>query len=219
MTPAAGLDAAAGDLQELSGVLRRAVSLDPDGLVRVRVIAPTISALVRLPFGVLVARTVELAHGADSPIDTTVSAASLVAWLDGEADDPPAARDAEWLSGLPPTAGWRRIDIVPGDVVRGLVRSGASALKQAAGREGVPFAQPRSEVADALLDTVVLTVAGDGTTVELTLRSLSALVRMGFLPRESHIAVDVAGRWIRVAAAYGSVYAERPGFGLGMLRR
>jgi hypothetical protein len=42
---------------------------------------------------------------------------------------------------------------------------------------------------------------------------------MGFLPRGSHAAVDVSGRWIRVAAAYGSVYAERPGTGLGLSPR
>ena len=66
-------------------------------------------------------------------------------------------------------------------------------------------------MADALLDSVVLTVTGAGHTVEITLRTLSALTRLGFLPRDSHAAIDVAGRWIRVAAAYGSVYAERPG--------
>jgi hypothetical protein len=108
---------------------------------------------------------------------------------------------------------------VPDEVVRGLVRSGAQALKQAAEREGVPNAQPRAEVADALLDSVVLTVEDGGQSVQLTLRTLSALTRMGFLPRDSHIAVDVAGRWTRIAAAYGSVYAERPGSGLGLTLR
>jgi hypothetical protein len=57
-------------------------------------------------------------------------------------------------------------------------------------------------------------VSGEGLSVEITLRTLSALTRMGFLPRGSHAAIDVAGRWVRVAAAYGSVYAERPGAGL-----
>jgi hypothetical protein len=31
------------------------------------------------------------------------------------------------------------------------------------------------------------------------------------------VAVDVAGRWTRVAAAYGSVYAERVGAALSLL--
>ena len=99
---------------------------------------------------------------------------------------------------MPPGAGWSRVDTVPDDVVRGLVRSGALALKEAAAREGVPTAQPRAEVADALLDSVVLTVDGGGRHAEVTLRPLSALTRMGFLPRGSHAAVDVAGRWTRV---------------------
>jgi hypothetical protein len=42
---------------------------------------------------------------------------------------------------------------------------------------------------------------------------------MGFLPRGSHVAVDTSGRWTRVAAEYGSVYAERPGRGLQLLSR
>jgi hypothetical protein len=107
--------------------------------------------------------------------------------------------------------------------VRDLVRAGALTLKQAADREGIPAGQPRAEVADALLDSIVLTVttddhAGPALTAEVNLRALSALTRMGFVARDSHVAVDVAGRWTRVAAAYGSVFLERAGAGLGVLR-
>ncbi len=94
-------------------------------------------------------------------------------------------------------------------MIRGLVRSGAQALQDAAAREGVPGAQPRAEVADALLDAVVLTADGGGRRAQVTLRTLSALTRMGFLPRGSSAAIDVAGRWVRVAAEYGSVFAGR----------
>jgi hypothetical protein len=45
----------------------------------------------------------------------------------------------------------------------------------------------------------------------VTLRALSAVTRMGFLQRGGALHVDLAGRWIRLAAAYGSVYLERPG--------
>ena len=83
----------------------------------------------------------------------------------------------------------------------------------------MPGAQPRTEVADALLDSVVLTVSADAgeLSAPVTLRVLSALTRMGFLPRGSHVAVDTSGRWTRVAAEYGSVYAERPGLALHLL--
>lgn len=203
------------DVSDLAPLVRRAVGLDPAALARVRRSGAHVSVLVRLPFGVLAARTIETT-GAGADGDTTVRGSELLAWLDGEQDTPPQARDAQWRGGSPPTSGWRRVDRVPDADIRPLVRSGALTLKQAAEREGVPGAQPREAVADALLDSVVLTASGAGLTVEITLRTLSALTRMGFLPRDSYAAIDVAGRWVRVAAAYGSVYAERPGAGLSL---
>jgi hypothetical protein len=159
-------------------------------------------------------------------LDATMRTTELLAWLDEDSvGTAPQRHDSEWRSGLPPARGWQRIDTVPEDVVRGLVRSGASALEDAAAREGVPGAQPRPEVADALLDSVVLTVSADadadtdagGPGTPVTLRVLSALTRMGFAPPGSRVAVDVAGRWTRVVGQYGSVYAERPGLGLQLL--
>ncbi len=196
-------------------MLRRAANLDPGALGRFRFTGDTAAVLVRLPFGVLAARTIRSAPRADS-LDVTVRAGELLAWLDGEAGaEAPQRRDVEWRVGLPPQSGWHRVDTVPDDVIRPLVRSGALALKAAAEREGVPDAQPRAEVADALLDSVVLIVSdAAGTTVDVTLRMVSALTRMGFLPRGGAAHVDVAGRWIRLAAEYGSVFLERPGLSL-----
>jgi hypothetical protein len=202
------------DVVELAPVLRRAVTLDPAGLARVRASAHEISVLVRLPFGVLVARTLAADRG-DQPFDATVQASELLGWLDGDDSVTPTRRDVEWRTGLPPVLGWQRIDTVPDEVVRGLVRAGMQALTDAASRQGVPGAQPRAEVTAAVLDSVVLTVSAEGRPpAEVTLRALSAVTRMGFLPRGSHIAVDTAGRWVRVAAEYGSVYTERAGLGL-----
>jgi hypothetical protein len=198
------------DVVELAPLVRRTVDLDPAALVRVRRDRSHVSLLVRLPFGVLAARTVEV-DGDGPDLDVTVRGGELLSWVDGATDEPPESRDALWRGGSPPRSGWQRVDRVPDADIRPLVRSGALTLKEAADREGVPGAQPREAVADALLDSVVLTVSGEGHTVEITLRTLSALTRLGFLPRDSHAAIDVAGRWIRVAAAYGSVYAERPG--------
>ena len=198
-------------LHELAPVLRRAVTLEARSLVRIRWGPGTATALVRLPFGVLVARTVETPDR-DGVGDVTARAADLLAWLDGETDEPPEPRDAEWRSGLPPASGWTRLETVPDDVVRPLVRSGAVALNDAAVREGVPGAQPRAEVADALLDSTVLTVTDDaGGRAEVSLRALSALTRMGFVPQGGRTHVDVHGRWVRVVAEYGTVYLERPG--------
>jgi hypothetical protein len=207
-------------LTELAPVLRRAVTLDPAGLARLRLDGGVATVLVRLPFGVLVSRSVRGGQRTGG-LDITVSAAETIAWLDagGDADAGttgtplPQARDAEWRTGLPPARGWQRIETVPDDVIRGLVRAGALALKDAAAREGVPTAQPRAEVADALLDSTVLTVSADDgpATAAVNLRTLSALLRMGFLPRGGSAHVDLAGRWVRVAAEFGTVYLERPG--------
>lgn len=203
-------------LHELAPVLRRAVSLDPRALVRLRLTSDAASALVRLPFGVLVARTVAEGRADDTQLDAAFRAADVLAWQDEPGAAEPEPRDAEWRTGLPPAAGWRRLETVPDDILRGLVRRGALALKDAAEREGVPGAQPRAQVADALLDSTVLTVQADdgGGRAEVSLRALSALTRMGFLRRGGSAHVDTVGRWIRVVGEYGTVYLERPGQGL-----
>lgn len=199
------------DVRELAPLLRRAAALDPAALARVRVGERAIAVHIWLPFDVLVARTISLEG--DGVGDTTVRAANLLAWADGAGPDILQGRDADWRRTLPPRDGWRRIDTIPDEVVRGLVRSGARVLAELAEREGVPGAQPRRETTDVLLDSVVLTVSADagGPSAPITLRVLSAAVRMGFLPAGSDVAVDVAGRWTRLAAEYGSVYVERSG--------
>ncbi len=139
-------------------------------------------------------------------------AVDALAWLDDLGAGAPAPRDSEWRGGRPPDSGWQRIESVPDDVIRTLVRQGAQSLKEAAARAGAPGAQPRAEVTDALLDSTVLTVADErGAEAAISLRALSALTRMGFLPRGSNIFVDTAGRWIRVVGGFGTVYLERAG--------
>ncbi len=203
---------------ELAPVLRRAVTLDPDSIARLRLVGAAGAVLIRLPFDILISRTVPAPARAGS-LDLAVRAVELLDWLDAAEQEaiPPAARDSEWRTGTPPPSGWRRLESVPDGVVRGLVRTGAAALSEAAVREGVPGAQPRAEVTAALLDSVVLTVRDDNddsVQAEVTLRALSALTRMGFLPAGGVAFVDVAGRWIRVVGEYGSVYLERPGHSL-----
>jgi hypothetical protein len=211
-------------LADLAPVLRRAVALDARSLARLRLADTSATVLIRLPFGVLVSRTVHVPARATA-LDVTVRAAEALDWLDAiapagaaSAVAPPAGHDAEWRVGLPPPRGWQRIETVPGEVVRGLVRTGARTVQDAAARDGVPGAQPRAEVADALLDSAVLIVTDDAgrTSAEVTLRALSALIRMGFLPRDGAAHVDLAGRWVRVVGEYGTVYLERPGQGLSL---
>lgn len=210
-----------GALGELVPLLRRAAGLDAACLGRLRHDGAISTLFVQLPFRVLVSRAVRTVPA--EPVDVTVRAAELLRWVeqDGAEQDggaPPVPRDAEWRGALPPPAGWRRVDSVPDDVVRDLVRSGAVALREAAEREaaqreGGSGARPRAAVADALLDAVVLTVTEPAADLAaaITLRTLSALTRMGFLARNSHADVDRAARWTRVSGRYGSVYAQQPG--------
>jgi hypothetical protein len=204
---------------QLAGVtplVRRAGALDPRTVVRIVLDTRAIAAYVRLPFDVLVGRTVAVRWDG-ARIDCAVRGQELIRWLDGEVDVPPSRRDTEWRGAVPPNVGWRRVETIPDDVVRDVVRKGASTFREAAEREGVPGARPRADVADALLDSVVLTAVNGPMRAEVTLRSISALTRMGFLPEGSHAAVDICGRWLRIAARYGSAYAERPGMAMGIV--
>jgi hypothetical protein len=203
-------------LAGISPLARRVAGLDPRGLLRIRLDGSVAAAYALLPFGVLVGRTVRV-DPAGVSIEYVVRARELISWLDGEVDEPPRRRDMMWRGALPPALGWRRVETVPDGVVRDVVRKGAAIFRQAAAREGAPGAQPRAEVADALLDSVVLSATEGDLHAEVTLRAMSALTRMGFLPRGSYVAIDVCERWSRLAAEYGSVYTERPGMALGIV--
>jgi hypothetical protein len=214
------LDHASGELTGLLPLARRVAALDRSCVLRIRLDADTVAGYARLPFGVLVGRTVQVSWSG-SPIDCAAWSGDLVNWLDGDAGQPPVRRDLEWRGALPPVTGWRRVERVPSSIVRDVVRKGALTFREAAEREGVQLGrrgvQPRAEVADALLDSVVLTAVDGSARAEVSLRTVSALTRMGFLPEGSHVAIDLCGRWSRVAAEYGSVYAERPGLALGIV--
>jgi hypothetical protein len=216
MSGAVGLGDVGGQLGGLAPLSRRVAALDPRGVLRIRLHAGLAAGYVRLPFGVLVGRTVRV-DWAGPALDCVVGAGELVSWLQGQTHDPPLLRDVEWRGALPPARGWQRVDRVPDAVIRDVVRKGAATFRDAAAREGVPGGQPRAEVADALLDSVVLTAVEGGVRAEVSLRTISAMTRMGFVPEGSHVAIDVCGRWARVAAEFGSAYAERPGLALGIV--
>ena len=193
---------------ELTPLVRRAAALDPATLVRLTNSSGVLTVWVALPFDVLASRTVPApADGGD--VDLAAAAAETLSWLDGASRDQPARLDLLWRGSLPPRQGWQRLDLVPDSAIRDVVRAGAREIKSLGGTA------PRRE--QALLDSVVLTVANDGGQAEITLRVVAALTRMGFLPRDSQAGVDVVGRWIRLTGTYGAVYAEQPGAGLSVI--
>lgn len=190
-------------LRDFGPLAERALSVEPDSMIRFRSTEATIAGFVRLPFDVLAGRTVQAGGG---PSDLTVSAADFLRWLD--ADGPvPAGKDAHWLSALPPRTGWQRIELVPDSAIRDVVRAGALLAQNASSRSGQ----------QSLLGSIVLTAQSAGRRVEVPLGPLSALTRMGFLPRGSQAAVDTASGWIRVAAPLGSTFVSTGQDALGLL--
>jgi hypothetical protein len=196
-------------LRDFAPLAERALSVDGEALIRFRSGGGRVGGFVRLPFEVLAGRTIQATGAADpgGPSDLTVSAKQFLVWLDGDGAEEPVPADAHWLSALPPRAGWRRIERVPDTAIREVVRSGALLAQGADSRPGQ----------QALLDSIVLTAQPEsGPPVQVPLSALSALTRMGFLPRGGEAAVDTAAGWIRLAAAYGSTYVS-DGKPLGLL--
>jgi hypothetical protein len=182
-------------LADFGPLAERALSVEPDSMIRLRAAGATVSGYVRLPYEVLAGRTIAVTGlASDGPSDLTVSAQDFLSWLDGGGD--PASKDAHWLSALPPRAGWQRIELVPDAAIREVVRSGALLAQSATSRSGQ----------QSLLDSIVLTAQSDQQRVEVPLGPLSALTRMGFLPRGSEAAIDIAPGWLRVAAPRGSTF-------------
>lgn len=192
-------------LADFVPLAERAISIDPASMVRFRAGQQTVAGYVRLPYDVLAGRT--LAAEPTGAFDITVAAADFLRWVE-QAGPVPGSKDAHWLSPLPPRHGWRRVDVVPDSVIRGLVRSGAELAGGATSKQSQ----------ESLLASVVLTAAGDGSTpdVEVRLGALTALTRMGFLPRDSEVGIDAGPGWVRVAAGYGSTYVS-DGKPLGLL--
>lgn len=193
--------AGSAEAVDLGSFLGRLVALDPAAVVRLRTAVARVTAYARLPFGVLVSRTVA---GDADPADVTVGAGDLLTALDrGERPATvawPRRRDMDWRAALPPVDGWVRLDSVPGDVVLRLVRAGRDALRAAP-------AGTAAAAGESLLDHESLTVTGAGRTAALPLRVLGSLTRMGFVGDGSEpVVVSVAAGWTRLAGAYGSAY-------------
>jgi hypothetical protein len=202
--------AGSAEAADLASFLGRLVALDPAAVVRLRSAGARVTAYARLPFAVLVSRTVA---GDTEPADVTVGAGDLLTGLDrgqrAAAVAWPARRDMDWRAALPPVEGWVRLDSVPGDVVLKLVRAGRDALR------AMP-AGAAAAAGESLLDHESLTVTGAGRTAALPLRVLGSLTRMGFLGDGGEpVVVSAAAGWTRLAGAYGSAYQHTvPGLAL-----
>lgn len=191
-------------LRDFLPLAQRVRDIDVATPIRFRGAASTVSAYVRLPYDVIAGQTITVDDGMS--FDATVEAFAFIDWVEGRAGVPPT-RDALWLQPLPPRAGWRRVEVVPDSDIRDVVRTGAQLAQTTSTRSAQ----------ESLLASTVLTATSGQTTVEVPLGPLSALTRMGFLPRDSHAGIDVAPGWIRVAAPFGSTYVATSAGLLGSL--
>ncbi|MFE9691273.1 hypothetical protein [Micromonospora sp. NPDC005806] len=188
--------------------LARLVRLDPAILVRLRPVpgAGRTALWARLPWGVLVVRTVAGA----APGDVTVAAAELLAELAAGGAALPGRRDHGWRWALPPAAS-RAVEALPADDVRRIAAAAAGTLRAAATHGVGGRAVGQRALRDALLDHVAVVVTPDDAPdapVEVPQRLVQGLVRMGFLGA-GDVQVRVAGRWVGLVGPYGAAWLRK----------
>jgi hypothetical protein len=194
--------------------LARLIRLEPAAVVRLRSGDNRTTVWARLPWSVLVSRTVT----GSGPGDATVAAAELLAELERGGDRLPHRRDAAWRWPLPPDAGVRVIERIPAADLLRIAASAATALR-AASTEGVAGrAVGERQLRDALLDHVAIEVTaeadGPPQRVQVSQRLVQAVVRMGFLGQsdratQEQVLVRTAGRWVGLSGSYGSAWLPR----------
>lgn len=195
----------AADRETLGAFIARAVRLDGNAVVRLRMrSAGILEAWSVTPFDVLVTRAVE---GEVTPADITVSGSELLAALTvtpGERMDPGPPRDLLWRSELPATTGWRPVDTLPATVVADLAEQGVTLARENVGPHGTPPA--------SLMDQTVLTVTGGELEIKVPMRCLFALSGMGFVDSsltDDVVRVTATDAWLRLDARYGAVVRRR----------
>jgi hypothetical protein len=195
----------AGSRPDVGAFAYRLLRMDPRALVRLRPVGNgRVQLWARLPFEVLVTRTVT----ADLDADTTIAAADLLKRLDEPELSEPRRRDAEWRWPLPP-ATVPVVESVPVPEIVGLARAASSTLRTAT-TEGVGARAVGERVLrDALLDHVAIVVTSpDGRSVEVPQRLVQGLVRMNFHGNASDglVTVRASGSWRGLSGEYGSVW-------------
>ncbi|MFF0155223.1 hypothetical protein [Micromonospora sp. NPDC005203] len=201
--------------------LARLVRLDQAAPVRLRPagVPGRIALWARLPWQVLVVRTVaaELADG--SVEDVTLAGAELLAELERGGTSRPVRRDAQWRWPLPP-AHSRTVEALPVAELRRIADAAAGTLRTASEQGVAGRAVGQRALRDALLDHVAVLVTPEGppaAPVEVSQRLVQGVVRMGFLgpadgPATGHdeaaVQVRVVGRWVGLAGPYGAAWLQ-----------
>ncbi|WP_448851340.1 hypothetical protein [Corynebacterium sp. 335C] len=230
--------------RNLRALTQRAVAMDANALLRVhpRDDGARCDVWTTTPFDPVGVRALDVTP---SRPDMAVRAATVLSALTADAESGSAddrgdvvlrcggAADASWPGALPPTGGYRAVDVVPAAVLRDLEARARGVAAEESGPMGLP---------PSLLDQEVLTVSvgdepgeGDdadessagapaaanagedaaanaGETAAVTMREVFALCGLGFIPAEptedEPVRVSVRGRHLRIDGRFGSVFAS-----------
>lgn len=180
--------------------------LAPDAVIRLQQ-HPTRSSTVvwAIILGTLVRR--EFAGRLIDIEDVAVSAAQLAQLTDESVVSSPeiqlpAVADHRWRSTIPPSGGWVGREEIPTIAVLSAVHAAGMSLADATDAQA-------NNAGEAMLSQIVITVDGS-PSIEIPLRTLLALVRMGFAADGADsIRVAVAGPWTVLATRHGGVYRRR----------
>jgi hypothetical protein len=202
--PVAGLDPA-----EVAPFLGRLVRLDSAAIVRLRPDSPAevrlrpdaaaVALWGRVPWGVLVTRTVPGSIGSD----TSVGAGALLRSLtEGDGSLPPA-RDRDWRWALPPGPG-TPVEALPAGEVHRLGVAAAETLAAARGRVGERMLR------DTLLEHVPIVVTVGARQIQVRQGLVQAALRMAFINTDGkgEVIVRITGSWVGLGAKYGSVWVQ-----------
>jgi hypothetical protein len=218
-TPGHGLTGVA----DAGAFLARLVRLDPVAPVRLRPAdaAGRVALWARLPWQVLVVRTVDGGPADGGSTDVTVAASELLAELERGGAALPARRDAQWRWPLPPPRS-RPVEALPAAELWRIAGAAAGTLRAASEHGVAGRAVGQRALRDALLDHVAVLVTPDnppGPPVEVSQRLVQGLIRRGFLgtadrpagaPAEAGaVQVRVAGRWVGLVGPYGAAWLQK----------
>ncbi|WP_052432831.1 hypothetical protein [Streptacidiphilus carbonis] len=209
-----------GELPELGAFLTRLLRYDKAAAVRLQTAKGALAVFGRLPLGEsgpLVVRTVPLAEGQGTELDTTVSAGQLLDGIDGDTDGegdgsgvsgtgdlilPPPVTGPSWAGLLPPRTSWEHVTDLDTALLDAAVRAAITEFR----RDG---ADP-----DALAESIwsrQLHPSG------LTMRAAHAAHLIGLLRQSRTLALHRHPAWLRITAPRGAVIIRRaPALGAGL---
>lgn len=198
--------AGAGPRSNFAAFVTRLLRTDDSAVIRVRRRDDErVEVWGRTGFGVLAVRVLT---GTVAPESLVCSAATVLDSLrlapsdEGGYVDVGFALDSAWRGALPPATGFAHVDDVPAQALRAVAARGVEVGRETGGPAGPPA---------SLLDSEVVSVSTDGTTVPISLRTAFALEAMGFAAdgADEPVRISASATWVRIDARFGSLYQRR----------